>query len=57
MCDCNGCRLQGYCKLDPDLSLKDAEMCFQLRNAEVIEVPQAFINDSYRNFTITNKVI
>lgn len=55
MCNCEGCKIRDYCKLDPDLYLNDAEQCYQLKNAEIIEVSQNFVDDSYRNFRVINK--
>jgi len=50
MTNCENCKLRFFCELDPDLNLEDANKCFEQKNAEVLEVPNSFIEQSFKEF-------
>ena len=52
MSECSDCKARDFCTLNPDLSLEDAEQCFQTKNAEIVEVPEDFIEYSFQSFKI-----
>ncbi len=50
MCNCEGCRIQGSCRLDPDISLNDALICGQLKTAPIIDMGSRYYNNSFIDF-------